>query len=178
MLRQPCSRHPEAVKCGGSARLPCSLERCCVTEPSRPPRASPSDSASSCWSDGRSSRGFGSATASSGPGCRGSRGSGHLCVRRELCQQHSAPRELLEVTPRRARTESQPIAVVSVLHYLVVVLETPETAGRPSRRHLCRQESSRHTSPLRLNAGATACLQHALAVQPHTINEIRVWNRL
>ncbi|HRP62753.1 MAG TPA: SDR family oxidoreductase [Phycisphaerales bacterium] len=34
------------------------------------------------------------------------------------------------VTPRWVRTESQPIAVRDVLHYLIASLETPETAGR------------------------------------------------
>jgi uncharacterized protein YbjT (DUF2867 family) len=34
------------------------------------------------------------------------------------------------VTPRWVRTESQPIAVRDVLHYLVAVIETPETTGR------------------------------------------------
>jgi len=34
------------------------------------------------------------------------------------------------VTPRWVRTESQPIAVRDVLHYLMAVLETPATAGR------------------------------------------------
>ncbi len=34
------------------------------------------------------------------------------------------------VTPRWVRTESQPIAVRDVLHYLVTALETPETTGR------------------------------------------------
>ncbi len=34
------------------------------------------------------------------------------------------------VTPRWVRTEFQPIAVRDVLHYLVAVLETPETVGR------------------------------------------------
>ncbi len=34
------------------------------------------------------------------------------------------------VTPRWVRTESQPIAVADVLHYLVAALETPETTGR------------------------------------------------
>jgi hypothetical protein len=57
MVRQLCSRHPEAVKCGGSARLPCSFERCRVTEPSWPPRTSPSDSSAHYLSDSRSSRG-------------------------------------------------------------------------------------------------------------------------
>lgn len=34
------------------------------------------------------------------------------------------------VTPRWVQTESQPIAVADVLHYLVKCLETPETSGR------------------------------------------------
>jgi uncharacterized protein YbjT (DUF2867 family) len=34
------------------------------------------------------------------------------------------------VTPKWVRTESQPIAVRDVLHYLVAALETPETTGR------------------------------------------------
>lgn len=34
------------------------------------------------------------------------------------------------VTPRWVRTESQPIAVADVLHYLVAALETPATTGR------------------------------------------------
>ena len=34
------------------------------------------------------------------------------------------------ITPRWVRTESQPIAVRDVLHYLVAVLETPATTGR------------------------------------------------
>jgi uncharacterized protein YbjT (DUF2867 family) len=34
------------------------------------------------------------------------------------------------ITPRWVSTESQPIAVRDVLHYLVTVLETPETVGR------------------------------------------------
>jgi uncharacterized protein YbjT (DUF2867 family) len=34
------------------------------------------------------------------------------------------------VTPRWVRTESQPIAVQNVLHYLVAALETPATSGR------------------------------------------------
>lgn len=34
------------------------------------------------------------------------------------------------ITPRWVRTESQPIAVSDVLHYLVTSLETPETTGR------------------------------------------------
>ncbi len=34
------------------------------------------------------------------------------------------------VTPKWVRTQSQPIAVRDVLHYLVLALETPETAGR------------------------------------------------
>lgn len=33
------------------------------------------------------------------------------------------------ITPRWVRTESQPIAVRDVLHYLIAALETPETAG-------------------------------------------------
>ena len=34
------------------------------------------------------------------------------------------------ITPRWVRTESQPIAVSDVLHYLVAALETPETTGK------------------------------------------------
>ncbi len=34
------------------------------------------------------------------------------------------------ITPRWVRTESQPIAVRDVLHYLIAALETPATTGR------------------------------------------------